>query len=107
MTFLERVQPVVWGRRFFDTTASGFEEDEKRLLGLGNFDVKSDDLICILFGCSVPVLLRPKTKGENPTYSFIGECYIHGMMDGEAIASKYGSKYPQYPYKEAAEFRLV
>ncbi|PVH72374.1 HET-domain-containing protein [Cadophora sp. DSE1049] len=106
VTFLERVQPIVWGRRFFDTTATG-KGDEKRLLGLGNFDVKRDDLVCILFGCSVPVLLRPETKEENPTYSFVGECYIHGMMDGEAIASKYTSKHPQHPYDEAEEFKLV
>ena len=40
------------------------------------------DLVCVLFGCSVPVVLR-KRIGEE--YQFVGECYIHGLMDGEAI----------------------
>jgi len=41
------------------------------------------DLVCILFGCSVPVVLR-KHIGEE--YQLVGECYIHGLMDGEALA---------------------
>jgi hypothetical protein len=41
------------------------------------------DLICVLFGCSVPVVLRKRIGGE---YFFIGECYLHGFMDSEAIA---------------------
>ena len=41
------------------------------------------DLVCVLFGCSVPVVLR-KRIGEE--YQFVGECYIHGLMDGEALA---------------------
>lgn len=106
VTFLERVQPIVWGRRFFETRVPGIQGQEP-LLGLGSSKLKPGDLVCILFGCSVPVLLRPKTKGDNPTYSFIGECYIHGMMDGEAITSKYDSTHPQYPYDEAMEFKLV
>jgi hypothetical protein len=27
--------------------------------------------------------LRPLAKGG---YSFVGECYVHGIMEGEAIA---------------------
>jgi hypothetical protein len=42
------------------------------------------DLVCVLFGCSVPVVLR--RLDEDNSYTFIGECYLHGFMDGEAIA---------------------
>jgi hypothetical protein len=42
------------------------------------------DLVCVLFGCSVPVVLR--RLDEHNSYTFIGECYLHGFMDGEAIA---------------------
>lgn len=46
--------------------------------------VQAGDLVCVLFGCSVPVVLRKRTGDES--YSFIGECYLHGFMDAEAIA---------------------
>jgi hypothetical protein len=39
------------------------------------------DIVCILFGCDTPVVLRPIGDG----FVFIGECYIHGIMDGELI----------------------
>ncbi|KAH8744628.1 hypothetical protein F5883DRAFT_439740 [Diaporthe sp. PMI_573] len=39
------------------------------------------DLICVLYGCDVPVVLR---KIECH-YKFIGESYVHGIMHGEAI----------------------
>lgn len=43
------------------------------------------DLIHILIGCSVPVVLRHK---DGHSYEFVGECYVHGVMDGEAIERK-------------------
>lgn len=42
------------------------------------------DEICVLYGCSVPVVLRPSTEVDS--YKFVGECYLHGFMDAEAIA---------------------
>ena len=53
-------------------------------------ETQPDDLICVLFGCSVPIVLR-KTVVANGTlndvsYRFIGEAYLHGFMDAEAIA---------------------
>jgi hypothetical protein len=45
-------------------------------------EAQQGDLICVLFGCSVPVVLRKRIGGE---YLFIGECYLHGFMDSEAI----------------------
>jgi hypothetical protein len=45
----------------------------------------ADDIICILYGCSVPVVLRQQ-KGENGCfYQLVGEYYVHGMMDGGAV----------------------
>ncbi|KAE9365154.1 HET-domain-containing protein [Stipitochalara longipes BDJ] len=42
------------------------------------------DKTCILFGGCVPFVLRDTRDGY---FTFIGECYIHGIMDGEAIES--------------------
>ena len=50
-------------------------------LGLVPSNVKYGDLVCILFGCSVPVILR-RTGNE---FSLIGEAYINGIMDGELM----------------------
>jgi hypothetical protein len=55
----------------------------KGYIGAVPEQAQQSDLVCILFGCSVPVVLR-KRKEEN-CYSFIGECYLHGFMDAEAI----------------------
>lgn len=40
------------------------------------------DKICILFGGCVPFVLRETSDG---CFKFIGECYTHGIMDGEAM----------------------
>ena len=37
--------------------------------------------MCLLFGGKTLVCLRKTGDG----YMFIGECYVHGFMDGEAI----------------------
>ena len=47
-------------------------------------EAREADLLCVLFGCSVPVVLR-RLAGKRDEYAFIGECYLHGFMDAEAI----------------------
>ena len=39
------------------------------------------DVVGILLGCSVPVILRLYTTSSG--FTFVGECYIHGRMEGE------------------------
>jgi hypothetical protein len=125
--------------------------DTLKTLSLGPCDTEKGDIIAILFGCSVPVVLRkvaeensPKSlpwswKGkeykykvprrppptinetdetkrkveaerkkeekreekaqEEDRFQLIGECYVHGMMDGEAW------KVPNI-YREFRKFRL-
>lgn len=41
------------------------------------------DLVCVLFGCSVPVLLRKADSGNG--FSLIGECFLDGCMDGSTL----------------------
>ncbi|OCL01440.1 hypothetical protein AOQ84DRAFT_383747 [Glonium stellatum] len=77
--FTKRLLSVVWGRKLIKTASHDF-------LGLGPSKPEKGDFVCILYGCSVLVLLR---KVEDaPYFSFIGECYIHGMVDGEAFGIK-------------------
>jgi hypothetical protein len=51
-------------------------------MGLGPANVQTGDMVCILFGCPRPLLLR---KFEN-SYLLVGDAYVYGMMRGEMIA---------------------
>ena len=53
-------------------------------VGMAPSRAMKGDVVAVLFGCSVPVLLRPRDQ-ERTTYAFIGECYVHGYVNGEAI----------------------
>ncbi|KAI8958433.1 hypothetical protein F5Y11DRAFT_336184 [Daldinia sp. FL1419] len=50
---------------------------------------REGDIIVAAVGGFFPYVLRPKTmeleeSGEEPsTYEFVGDCYLHGSMDGE------------------------
>lgn len=92
--FLKRVESVIWDRQFLLTVAG-------ELFGLAPITARPDDLICILYGCSVPVVLREHANkrgrdvpeaaaGSGSYFEFIGECYVHGMMDGQAVEAYQG-----------------
>ncbi|KAI1124343.1 heterokaryon incompatibility protein-domain-containing protein [Nemania abortiva] len=104
--YFKRVESVVWNRRVFqlkldeklddqsseeDGSENGdarsvVDSDEEALpapiYGLAPQECKSSDIVCILLGCSVPVVL---SKGPESSYKVVGEAYVHGMMDGEAM----------------------
>ena len=50
-------------------------------LGFVPRTAREGDFVCILLGCSVPVILRPSIISSG--FYFVGECYIHGLMEGE------------------------
>lgn len=124
-SFVEKVQRTVWERRLVllnQPPRPRMDGTSEHFLGLAPVKCKKGDLVCILFGCSVPVLLRKFVNGK-PTrtlgecdckqinckceqnksndassrngdsgrvapkihYEFVTECYVHGMMDGEAF----------------------
>jgi hypothetical protein len=82
--FIDRVQAVVWQRRFFRTSGTG-RRGRKPLFGLAPQSAKEGDVICILLGCTVPVVLRQQGANRN-TWKLVGECFVFSMMDGEAIS---------------------
>jgi hypothetical protein len=97
VTFLKRVQQVVWNRKFLRSS----EED---LFGLAPTNAQAGDYICILFGCSVPVILRKCASDAEGgvLYTFVGEAYVHSMMDGEAVSKTM----PEHPYHDYETFRI-
>jgi hypothetical protein len=108
--FFRRVQSVIWNRSLMKTKSGR--------LGMVSKRARKGDVVCILYGCSVPVLLRRQLKSEAMKakekqrvkgemaerkeagtntlvhrderywYELIGECYVHEMMDGQAIKYK-------------------
>ena len=96
--FARRVQEVVWMRRLIKT--------HRGQLGLSPEKTKKRDLICILYGCSVPVVLR-KHHADEPEefFEFIGECYVHGLMDGEAFTIQQNEKDKKVSAKRIFELR--
>ncbi len=57
------------GRSFF------FSNDGR--IGILSDTAQQGDLIYLILGGEVPYVLRP----EGDEYLFIGECYVHGLMD--------------------------
>jgi hypothetical protein len=60
---------------------------EKGYMGLVPYEAKIGDQIVVLFGGNTPFLLRESDEdvhGER-RWLLVGECYVHGFMDGEAI----------------------
>ncbi|KAH7370293.1 HET domain-containing protein [Rhexocercosporidium sp. MPI-PUGE-AT-0058] len=53
----------------------------KGRMGIGPNGTQPGDLIFVIFGGGVPYILRMQESG----YLFVGESYIHGLMDGEAV----------------------
>ncbi|KAI9704631.1 MAG: hypothetical protein M1820_005379 [Bogoriella megaspora] len=78
--FLDRVRSVVWSRRIFTIEAS------EPVFGLSPDDAEPGDMVCIFYGCSVPVVVRKHDDHSSvASYQLVGECYVHGRMDGEAL----------------------
>ena len=42
----------------------------------------TDDVIAVLLGFDAPIILRLKANG---CFEFVGEAYVYGLMNGEAI----------------------
>lgn len=61
-----------------------FLTQDLSLYGIGTQEMTIGDLIYILYGCSVPVILR-RIEGSDE-YKLVGECYVHNMMDGQALS---------------------
>ena len=71
-----------WARRLCTT--------EQGHVGMAPQKARKGDVVCVLYGASVPFILRPM---HDDCYEFIGESYLHGFMEGEAVGGEYEAKY--------------
>ena len=72
-TFLSDLGSGCLGRKLF-STFSGH-------IGLGDVTLEPGDLVCVFLGGTTPFIIRP----VDQKYKFVGECYLHGIMQGEAL----------------------
>lgn len=82
-TLVRTLQSTVGRRRLFVTKG--------RYLGLGPAGMQAEDEIWVLPGAGAAFVLRKIVADADDgrvRYKFIGESYIHGVMDGEAAVGK-------------------
>lgn len=67
-------------------------------LAAGPPKMKDGDLVFLARGSEMPLLLRPCHEiateieqpplyHQHPSYKLVGRCYVHGIMDGEAVTA--------------------
>ena len=66
---------------YLRTRRRAFFITEKGYFGIGPPGGRDGDCVCLLGGCSVPVVLRK--MGEE--WEIVGECFVCGIMDGEVV----------------------
>lgn len=93
-SYMASFQQATTNRRFFVT--------ENGRMGLAPLDSEPGDLVCLILGSPVPFILRPCRRDIDPASSsphalepkphqpeecfvLVGECYCHGMMEGEEL----------------------
>ena len=80
--YLEQVISFLWGRSLF-TTKEGY-------IGLASTTPRVGDQVCIVLGCSTPLILRSNLQGG---FKVMGQCYIHGLMHGEGLLGSLATKW--------------
>jgi len=76
LEFAGTMKSMCAGRPYISTSTG--------LLGLGCPGIQAGDVICIIYGTSVPYVLRPRPDGAM---TFVGDAYIYNAMNGEALIS--------------------
>jgi hypothetical protein len=76
-------------RRFMTTVGGYLGWAPDNIHGGPSEQTRVGDLIVILFGCSTPLAIRPC----GYYYQVLGEAYVQGMMEGEAMRDLDRGKY--------------
>ncbi|KAI0850028.1 HET-domain-containing protein [Daldinia vernicosa] len=94
-TFQNQEEGNVFSQHTYQTTYNRrFFLSKRGYMGLAPKNAKSGDMICVLAGGRLPFILRSaervseQTKiglGTESQYTIVGDAYLHGIMDGEAM----------------------
>ncbi|KAH9211794.1 heterokaryon incompatibility protein-domain-containing protein [Leptodontidium sp. 2 PMI_412] len=95
LAFWNRDVECVWSAISSNVYDRAFIKTRSGCIGFAPLDSKKGDSIAILAGGSVPYILVPKNDSESDAagdgsgtaskneFTIRGDCYIHGIMDGE------------------------
>jgi hypothetical protein len=75
-------------RALVDTKEKSFFITREGYFGLGPLQLEEQDMVCVLPGCSVPLLIRKR----DYYHVLVGECFVWGLMDGEAMSNRKDDK---------------
>ena len=79
--FEQSMAKVMLERRLFVT--------KKGYIGAAPLSSQVGDVVYVLAGGHVPFVLRKKPGGQKSApLRLVGECYVHGLMQGEALRWK-------------------
>ena len=91
--FLAKVVTTCYTRRYMSLRDSG----QNIFFGLAPERSEEGDSVIVLQGCSVHVVLRRSHKRDGVYWDLIGECFVYGVMDSEAMADlTYHSRLQEY-----------
>ena len=72
----------------FACTSQCFFLTAKGYMGIGCRGIRKDDVVCVLLGCNMPLIIRKMADH----YLLVGNAYIYGLMNGEALQDIQESK---------------
>ncbi|KAK4129671.1 hypothetical protein N657DRAFT_538289, partial [Parathielavia appendiculata] len=76
--FARAMARIMLGRRLF--------VKKRGYIGAGPLSARVGDAVCVLAGGHVPLVLREEHGGNaDGCVTLIGNCYVHGVMLGEAV----------------------
>jgi Heterokaryon incompatibility protein (HET) len=68
--------------KFSGWHGKNFIKCQEGYIGIAPPATLTGDRVCVLLGCSAPMVLRPT---EDGSYIVVGECFVHGLVKGEAL----------------------
>jgi hypothetical protein len=77
-------------------TVHQFFTTKKGLIGIGDYEAKPGDKVCVLFGGAVPLVLREDSDGDH---RIVNDCYIHSIAKGQAIDDFEAGKYQEQVFR--------
>lgn len=80
---------------------------KKRYFGIGPFELEEGDEVYILAGGKLPLILRPSPNSQPNEFELVGDCYVHGIMDGEAVSGSGQSTDPDLPLRDFHDVFIV
>jgi hypothetical protein len=57
-------------------------------MGIGPCSLQPGDLVVVILGLTVPLIVRKAQTAVEATYTLVGTCYVHGIMDGELVKAR-------------------